>query len=345
MIHIDGSYGEGGGQILRSALALSIITGRPFVIDNIRAGRKKPGLRPQHRACVKAAAAISGAEVKGAEIGSLRLQFSPGSPRSGTFRFEVGTAGATGLVLQTVYLPLSLARNASRVRITGGTHVPMAPCYHYLSLVFTPMISLMGLDLKVNLIRWGFYPVGGGEIEAKINPVKELRPLWLLEDFRPSRIEALSVVAESLPKHISKRQALRLQRGLEALGIDHQVRSLRVKSSGPGTMVFVLAESESSRAGFTAIGIKGKPAEVVAEEALGALTIFLETGAPVDEHLADQLILPAALAAGETRYRTSRITRHLLTNLWVIRHFLEIDFEIHGREGTPGEIVIRGGLT
>ncbi|WP_456431540.1 RNA 3'-terminal phosphate cyclase [Thermosulfuriphilus sp.] len=342
MIHIDGSYGEGGGQILRSALALSIITGKAFFIKNIRARRKNPGLRPQHRACVKAAVAISEAKVQGAQIGSQKLFFSPQKIKGGRYRFEITSAGSTGLVFQTLYLPLLLADRPSRITITGGTHVPMAPCYHYLALVFAPFVRQINLSLDLELIRWGFYPSGGGEIQVDIFPSSSIIPFCWTEDFYPQKLWALSVVSDKLPDHISKRQALRLARRLEALKVPHEIQTLRVKSQEPGTVVFLLAQSKGTQAGFTAVGLKGKPAEVVADEAVDSLNTFLNTRAPIDEHLADQIVLPASLAKGESRYRVSRISQHLLTNLWVVKHFLEIDFEIQGQEGKSGEIIIRG---
>ena len=342
MLVIDGSYGEGGGQILRTALTLSILTRTPFRLINIRAGRPKPGLRPQHLTCVKAAARLCKAEVSGAEKGSTEILFSPGSPRAGAYTFDIGTAGATGLLFQTLLLPLAVS-GGGRLILRGGTHVPMSPCFHYLAEVYLPVLSAMGLSARLKIRRYGFYPVGGGEILAEIEPFKALLGLTLEPPLAPETTYVLSVVSSDLPDHIRRRQALRAERLLREVGLSYEVRLERVKSPSSGTLVGIWGREGIKRLGYFALGAKGKPAEKVAEEAVRPYLEVLNARASVDEHLADQILLPAALASGKTFYVTSKITPHLLTNAWVIRQFLpKVKIEIRGQEGQPGEIIIAG---
>ena len=342
MLVLDGSYGEGGGQILRTALTLSLLTGRPFRLINIRAGRPRPGLRPQHLACVRGAARLAGAEVEGDGRGSLEITFRPGRPRPGAYTLDIGTAGATGLLFQTLYLPLSAA-GGGRLILRGGTHVPHSPCFHYLSEVFWPVAEAMGLSGTLRIRRYGFYPAGGGEILAELEPVKALVGVTLAPPFRPRLTRVLSVTSRDLPAHIRRRQARRAEKLLEEAGIRGEVMIEAVESPSPGTFVGVWGLEETKRLGHFALGARGKPAERVAEEAVEPYLEDMERKASVDEHLADQILLPAALATGKTRFRTPRVTGHLLTNAWVISRFLpEAGIEIHGEEGHPGEVEVFG---
>ncbi len=339
MLRLDGAYGEGGGQILRSALTLSLLTGQAFELVNIRAKRPKPGLRPQHLTCVKAAQTISGAKVVGAEKGSLYLRFEPGPVKAGSYFFDVGTAGATGLVFQTVGLPLALAGGGHLV-LKGGTHVPYAPCYHYLAEVYGPVLKPLGYHFSFTLRRYGFYPAGGGEVEVTISPKTQGTSLILKGPYQTKEVMVLSVVSEDLPAHILTRQAQRAEEILAARGFSPKVQTERPRSSSPGTVVFLLLAEGQKRAGFFALGKKGKPAEKVAEEAVSAFLAFWESGAAVDPYLADQLLLPLAIEGKPFRFTASRLTRHFFTNLWVIKQFLPAFApQVKGKEGASGEVV------
>ncbi len=342
MLILDGSYGEGGGQILRTALTLSLLTGKAFHLVNIRAGRPRPGLRPQHLACVKGAARVGQAEVQGAGKGSRELIFRPGRLRGGAYTLDIGTAGATGLLFQTLYLPLARA-GGGRLILRGGTHVPASPCFHYLERVFWPVVCAMGLSGELHLRRYGFYPAGGGEIRADIAPVRGLSGLDLRAPLTDPSPVVLSVITADLPAHIRERQARRAESLLRARGLSPVLETATVKASSPGTFVGVVGRGETARAGGFALGARGKPAERVAEEALRPYLEVMDAEAAVDEYLADQVLLPAALASGKTVLRTPRLTRHLLTNAWVIERFLpEVRIEIRGEEGKSGEVEIQG---
>jgi len=349
MVVIDGSAGEGGGQVLRTALTLSVLTGQPVEIDNIRAGRPKPGLRPQHLTGVRAAAAICGAEVEGAELDSRSLRFAPRGPaRPGQYTFDVaqiagqGSAGAVGLVLQTMLLPLALANGTSRLTLRGGTHVPWAPSVDYLKEVFLPAVARMGIRAGIELVAWGFYPVGGGEVRMRIEGRSgPLAPLHLTERGPLRRVWGYGVAA-NLPSHIPQRIANRAHNVLRGAGLPADVQARRVRSAGPGAAIFLFAEYEGISAGFAAYGRKGLPSDKVAQAACDELLAHHRSGAPVGPHLADQLVLPAALAQGTTIFVTSAVTDHLLTNLSVVQAFLPIEARVEGEKGAPGKITIQG---
>jgi RNA 3'-terminal phosphate cyclase (ATP) len=345
MIEIDGSLGEGGGQILRSALSLSILTQQPFRIENIRAGRLKPGLRPQHLKAVDAAAAISQAELDGAAIGSSHLVFKPRKIKTGRYKFDIGTAGSTSLVLQTIFLPLSMASSASSVIISGGTHVAWAPCFHYLDLQWLHHMKLSGFDAKIGIEYAGFYPQGGGRIDAIIRPTREVKPLVLHERGELKAIQGISAVA-NLDSSIAKRQKVQALRRLQGRYPLAHIKTLRLPSHTKGTLLLLLAEFEAvppnqpGRACFYSLGELGKPAERVADEAVDALDAFLAADGVVDQYLADQLLLPLTFANGPSRIHTSRITEHLLTNAHVITAFTKTSINIQGDSGSPGSVDI-----
>ncbi len=338
MLRLDGAFGEGGGQILRSALTLSLVTGKPFELINIRARRPQPGLRPQHLTCVKAAQKISRAKVTGAHKGSLSLRFEPQKIQPGHYVFDIGTAGAVSLVFQTVAIPLALAGGGSLL-LKGGTHVPYAPCYHYLAYVYTPMLSLLGYSFSLSLLRYGFYPVGGGEIKAQIKTKGKGTPLILTEPYTKKDVEIFSIVSKDLPHHICLRQARRAEALLSRKGFSFKTKLEKVSAPSPGTLVFLLLAEGVKRAGFFSLGRKGKPAEKVAEEACAELLAFYETGAALDPYLSDQILLPLAVEQVSFCFTSSCLTRHFFTNLWVIQKFLP-DFRplVEGREGTPGKV-------
>lgn len=327
---IDGSYGEGGGQILRTALALAAITGRAIRIEKIRARRKNPGLAAQHLTAVRAIAAVCQAQVTGDELGSQTLTFVPGGlPQPGDYVFDVaearegGSAGATTLVLQTILLPLILASGDSTVVIRGGTHVAWSPPFDYACHVWLPVLARMGLEATLDLMRWGWYPVGQGQVRATIQGLGsdlKLSPLTLVERGELRRVSGRAVAA-NLPAHIPQRMADRARSLLAATGVKAHIEPLRVRAACAGAGIFLTAEYEHVRAGFNALGTKGKPSEVVAEEAVTALLAHRDSGAALDEHLADQLVLPLALAGGESSFTVEQVSRHLTTNAWVVEQF------------------------
>jgi RNA 3'-terminal phosphate cyclase (ATP) len=341
MVTLDGSMGEGGGQIMRSALTLSLLTGQPFAIHHIRSARSNPGLRPQHLAAVSAAARISGAQVEGDRVGSQQLTFAPAAIQPGNYHFDIGTAGATSLVLQTVLLPLALAEKASQLTIAGGTHVPWSPCFHYLAWHWRPLLVSLGIPFDLSLLRAGFYPQGGGEIAVVIPG--GARPLAMTRTTRGAlqSIRGLSAVA-NLTLEIAERQRAQTLRRLHTLvpqvAAEILIESLPAWSRG--TVLLLLAEFEQSQACFAALGERGKPAERVADEAVDGLASFLQSDGAIDPWLADQLLLPLALAREPSQIRTSTVTQHLLTNAAVIRQFLPVAIELDGPLGRSATVTI-----
>jgi RNA 3'-terminal phosphate cyclase (ATP) len=336
MIVIDGSYGEGGGQVLRTSLTLAMLTGTTVQIEHIRAGRPKPGLAAQHLTAVRAAEAICDATVSGDEIGSLFLRFQPGSaPCAGNYTFDVaqvrgsGSAGAVSLVFQTVLLPLAFATGPSQLTLRGGTHVPWSPPFHYLTQVYLPTLERLDIDAQLELKQWGFYPAGGGEIIAHIKGgTPHMPPLSLTERGALRRVWGKAVVS-NLPSHIPQRMANRARNILAREGFKSDLEAQRIRAKGPGAGIFLLMEYEDgTRAGFTAYGRKGLPAENVAEAASQELLGYHRGSAPVDMHLADQLIVPLAVAKGVSAFTTCRVTEHLRTNMWVVEQFAQARFEL-----------------
>jgi RNA 3'-terminal phosphate cyclase (ATP) len=339
-IELDGSFGEGGGQILRSALALSLVTGRPFHLRKVRARRPKPGLHPQHLMCVRAAACISGAAVRGDRLGSTELVFEPGEVVPGDYHFAIGTAGATGLVLQTLYLPLALRGAApSHLVIEGGTHVTASPCFQFLDVTWRRYLALMGLQVRLSMRLPGFYPRGSGALEAWVEPSPQLRGLELSERGAVTRVSGFSAVA-GLPEHIAQRQARQARRRLEQTGVSVDIRE-ETWQNGPGSVLGLVVETPPVPALFFGLGERGKPAERVADEAADQVLAYLEAApAAVDPHSADQVVLPLTLAEGPSRYAVTEVTRHLCTNIEVIRRFTERDIICDGDEGEPGVVRI-----
>ncbi|MBI2877736.1 MAG: RNA 3'-phosphate cyclase [Candidatus Tectomicrobia bacterium] len=342
-LKIDGSYGEGGGQILRTALALSVILRQPVEIANIRARRKRPGLRPQHLAGVRALAEVSQAEVWGDGLGSSFLSFSPGQIRSGAYTFDVAeetrSAGAVSLLFQALALPLAYGSGPSEVRLRGGTHVSWSPPFHYLTEVLLPTLARAGYRADLWLQNWGWYPVGGGVVDLRVEPLNGLQPLTRWKRGALQAIQGLSA-ASNLPVHVAERQARRAKERLLARGLPVEIQIIPAPSPGQGSFLFLVALSEGGMGGFSALGARGKRAEAVADEAVDALIQYLDSGCALDEHLADQLIPFLALAPGDSGFTTSRISQHLLTNLWVVRQFLPVEFTVEGEEGSPGAVKV-----
>jgi RNA 3'-terminal phosphate cyclase (ATP) len=325
MLTIDGSAGEGGGQILRTALALSTVTGKPFRIEKIRAARPKPGLLRQHLTAVKPAAKISGATIAGAELGSAAVSFSPGPVAAGEFAFAVGTAGSTTLVLQTV-LPALLTANApSKLVLEGGTHNPMAPPFDFLAKSFLPLINRMGPMVTAQLERPGFYPAGGGRFHINVVPAQRLMPLEIMERGATRRISARAVVA-NLSRSIGERE-VRLVGRLLSLPEDSLVVEEIRGALGPGNAVMVEIETEHHTEVFTAFGELNVRAEGVANEVAQDARTFIASGVAVGRYLADQLLVPMALA-GAGGFRTGPLSRHTTTNLEVVRQFLEVKIDL-----------------
>lgn len=323
MIVLDGSIGEGGGQILRSALALSAATGQSFKIERIRAGRGKPGLLRQHLTAVNAAAQICGGSVEGAELRSQTLVFTPGSLRPGEHAFAIGSAGSANLVLQTVLPPLLRASGPSVVTVSGGTHNPSSPPWHFLARCYLPLLGRMGAGLTGSLSRWGFYPAGGGELRVEVAPCLALAPLELLTRGEIQGWAATAVVAGNVPEHVGVRELAELRRRMD---LPREAgRVLKVDSHGPGNCLMLEARCEGLTELFVGFGERGVAAEEVAARVAAQAIAWRDGGHPVGEHLADQLLLPMALAGGGG-FLTSEPTEHTRTNVAVIERFLPVRF-------------------
>lgn len=318
MITIDGSHGEGGGQILRSSLTLSITSGKPFRIHNIRANRKRPGLLRQHLTAVRAAAAISGARVEGDELGSRTLTFEPGPVLPGEHFFSIGSAGSANLVLQTVLLPLARAPEPSEIIVEGGTHNPMAPPFDFLEKSYLPLLARMGVRTEASLERMGFVPTGGGRVRVRVHP-GTLGRLELEDPGRLIRRRAVATVA-SLPTHISRRELDVLR---DRLGLRHGEEVERViEGQGPGNVLHLELEHQHVTLVFTSFGERGLPAEKVAMRLVNEVRRFTRAKVAVDEHLADQLLLPMAFGRGGS-FTSLEPTLHARTHAEIIALFLE----------------------
>lgn len=329
LIELDGAVGEGGGQILRSALTLSMCTGRPMRIKNIRAKRKKPGLMRQHLTAVQAAQAISGADVQGATVGSAELSFTPGAIRGGDYCFNIGTAGSCTLVLQTILPALLMANEDSRITLTGGTHNAMSPPFHFLQKAFVPLLARMGANVELQLNRFGFYPAGGGEITVAIKAGGTLMPLHL-----EARGERLNAYAESffagLPAHIAERELSVVKRRLA--WNDEQLFMREINhNQGPGNALLITLEYEHVTEVFTGFGERGVSAETVAKRAAERARQYLAGEATVSHYLADQLLLPMALAGGGS-FTATEWSQHAATNAEVIQRFLPVLIETRKME-------------
>ena len=331
---LDGSEGEGGGQILRTALSLSLATGRPFEVTRIRANRKQPGLRPQHLACVRGAEAVGGS-AEGASVGSNALAFTPAAARAGDYLFEVGSAGSTSLLLQCLFFPLALAGGGT-LTLRGGTHVSNSPTYNYLAWIWGPTMAAFGLGMDLQLRDAGFYPEGGGEVQARVARPTEAPTRVELPSRGTLRDVHVTSMVGGLPFHVAERQAKAAAQVLRESGIHCETEKLPLSvTRSVGTTVFVRAQFENTAAGFSALGERGRPAEAVGREAAEQLTAFMATGGALDEHLADQILVPAGLlAAGrlgapaETRFTTAAVTGHLTTNAGVLERFLPVRIDV-----------------
>ncbi|HKO44201.1 MAG TPA: RNA 3'-terminal phosphate cyclase [Pyrinomonadaceae bacterium] len=322
MLTLDGSFGEGGGQIIRTSLALSLVTGKPFHVERVRARREKSGLRQQHLTAVNAAASVGNATVEGAAVGSKEFIFTPGVITPGEYVFNIGTAGSSTLVLQTVLPPLMIAGGPSIVRIEGGTHNVHAPPYDFVERTFLPLIRQIGPRVDIELERYGFYPPGGGRFTVLIEPAVEFHRLDLLErgPIQARRARALVV---NLPASMAERELLVIK---EKMGLNDDELHAEVSDNAisRGTAAMVEIETADVTELFSRIGERGVRAEVIAEKAADEAIAYLEAPAPVGEHLADQLLIPLALAKGGS-FTTGILSLHTQTNIEVIQKFLNVD--------------------
>ncbi len=322
MIKIDGSVGEGGGQILRSSLALSLVTGKPFCMEKIRAGREKPGLLRQHLTAVNAAAEVSQAHVEGNSIGSKILSFVPGEISAGSYHWAVGTAGSATLVLQTVLPCLLTAGRRSDLTLEGGTHNPYAPPFDFLAHAFLPIVNRMGPKVRCLLERPGFYPAGGGKFSIIIEPAPKLSRIDLMERGEIIQRRAVGIVSQIPPKIAETEIAFlkeKLGWGSECFGVE-----ANGDSRGPGNILICRIDSRNITEVFTGFGQRGTPANQVASVLCDEVREYLSSEAPVGRYLADQLMIPMALAGGG-KFRTLPLTRHSQTNMEVIRKFLNVE--------------------
>jgi len=329
MLTIDGSQGEGGGQVLRSSLALSLVTGTPIKLSNIRAGRKRPGLMRQHLTAVQAAAEVGNAKTKGAEIGSQELTFEPAGIEGGQYRFSVGTAGSATLVMQTVLPALMLAEAPSTLILEGGTHNPMAPPFDFLQESFLPLVNRMGPHVEATLERHGFYPAGGGRFSVSIQPAKQLAGLTIMEpgDLKQKRVRAL---VSNLPAHIARRECDTIARKSGWKESCFNVEQI-TDAIGPGNVVLVELQFEHVTEVFAGFGQKGVKAEYVASRVWSEVRSYLKSGVPIGPHLADQLLLPLGVAASQGRqsqFRTTTLTGHSTTHIDILQKFLEVEIRV-----------------
>ena len=338
-IEIDGSQGEGGGQVLRTCLALSLITGKAFHLRKIRAGRAKPGLQAQHLMSVQAAARIGSAFVRGASLQSVDLVFEPGPVYPGKYHFKIGTAGATSLVLHTVYLPLALAGGESDVTIEGGTHVKASPCFHFLERSWARYLQTLGVSVELRLERVGFYPRGGGAIQARIAAAPHVQP-WRGATTLTTNKAVIVTLSAGLPPHVADRMSQLAAQRLRDWDFETETRH-ETWPGGPGCMIGIELSTVPAPTFLFALGERGKPAEAVAREAIDQVACYLKPDPlGIDEHSADQLLLPLALADGPSEFRVAAISSHLLTNIEVIRHFLDRNIECDGVEGKAGSVKV-----
>ncbi|MCM8534351.1 MAG: RNA 3'-terminal phosphate cyclase [Lentisphaeraceae bacterium] len=321
-VYIDGSMGEGGGQVLRSSLALSLITGKSLEMKNIRAGRKKPGLLRQHLTCIKAAKEICEATTSGDSLRSMELTLAPDKVKAGDYHFSVGSAGSAILVLQTILPPLILAEGKSTIVLEGGTHNPMAPPFHFLEKCFIPLLNKMGAKVSMNLESWGFYPAGGGRFTVEIEPTTKLRPLEVL-DRGELLAKELNVISANIPAEIIQKEVEILK---DKLNWDKINEVSKVNSPGPGNIIMTELKFKNSTELISEIGSKGTRAQIVANKLIRKVNKFLTQEAPVGEYLADQLLLPFALAEAGSFWCTT-ISSHTHTNIEVIKKFLDVHIE------------------
>ncbi len=349
IIEIDGSILEGGGQILRTALALSALTGRPVRIYNIRAKRSNPGLQAQHLTGVKAIAEICSAKVEGAYKGSMELIFIPGKIRGGRFRFDIGTAGSISLVIQAILPVLVFAPEKAEVDITGGTDVRWSPPIDYVRYIMLPVLSKLGVKAEVIVFRRGHYPRGGGHVRLIVYPVDKLSNIVDVKRGEVREIRGRSHCVK-LPKHVAERQAKAAEEYLRSRGLRVPINIEleyyppdRDPHLGPGSGIVLWALTDREEIiGADALGEKGKPAEIVGREAAEKLLSELESKMAFDSHMGDMLIPYIALAEGRSRIGVSKLTLHTITNIYIVERILQVKFKVDGEQDKPGIIEVNG---
>jgi RNA 3'-terminal phosphate cyclase (ATP) len=342
-VELDGSRGEGGGQILRSALTLSLLTGRSFRMKKIRANRPKPGLRPQHLKAVEAASLLGHAQVTGAEVGARELTFEPDEYAPRDLDVDIGTAGSTGLILQTLHLPLAMrATRPVSLVLSGGTFNPMAPPFSFLEATWRRFLAAFGMPLDLAMPAAGFYPRGGGKLEARIAPAS---PKSYVQSTRGPLIKLRGVAGVSnLADNIAERMQKRASARLAGKGLDCEIDLVRWPGPGQGAAISLIAEHEDTvPAAFVGLGERGRPSEAVADEAVDQFLAFEAVAdAAVDPHSADQILLPLAFSPGRSEFTVSEVTEHLRTNVHTIRAFLDrsITIDEPNDEHPPAKVVI-----
>ncbi len=348
MIEIDGSHGEGGGQILRTSVALSALTMKPVRITKIRAGRSKPGLMMQHIAGIDLLARIVDAEVKGLEVGSADVTFEPANRRGGQFSYDVGTAGALSLVLQAVLPAAALSDGPLELELRGGTDVSWSPPIDYISNVLVHHLKMVGLKVEIVQVRRGHYPRGGGLVKCRTQPSGQLKPITLIEFGSLQEIQGVSHCVR-LPGHVATRQAAAAKavlrrKGMEIVSvIEESYPADKDAHLGPGSGIVLWATSETgARLGADSLGEKGKPAEAVGTEAAEQLLSSLSTGMAFDAHLSDMLVPYLGLASGMSKIGVAQVSSHLLTNIWVAERILGCRAEVQGQSGDRGVLTVEG---
>jgi RNA 3'-terminal phosphate cyclase (ATP) len=349
MVEIDGSMLEGGGQILRTSVALAALTGKPARIYNVRAKRNPPGLRFQHLTAIRSVAVIADAEVEGLKVGSMEIRIFPKSLKGGRFSFDIGTAGSITLILQALTPVAAYAPKPLEVEVKGGTNTKWSPPFEYVSMVLLPTLRRMGFEGEIQLIRRGFYPEGGGIVEGKFNPVRKLNPIDFTSQAKVKRIRGLAYSCR-LPKHINERMISAAKKLLEASGynnLDFTYETLQQNnpacSPSPGCGIILIAELENGLLmASDSLGEKGKPAEKVGLEAAEKLISQLKSEASVDVHLADQLVVWMSLADGVSKILAAKLSLHALTAIEVCKSFLGADFEVEGKLGEKTMITCHG---
>lgn len=348
MLEIDGSHGEGGGQIIRTSVSLSALTMQPVKIFNIRAGRPNPGLRRQHIAGIELVGRLVGAQIKGLEVGSSEVEFLPRKRQGGRFSYDIGTAGSISLVLQAVLPPAMLAPEPVTFHLRGGTDVSWSPPLDYLREVFAFMLKRMGTSIEILQKRRGHYPKGGGEVVCSINPLQEMKPLELLRFGELNEVKGISHCVR-LPPHVAERQAVSAQQVLQ----DQSIMPVSITTEtyprgkdphlGPGSGIVLWAESkEGVRIGADSLGKKGLPAEKVGANVANYLSEELSTGMAIDSHLSDMLVPYLVIATGKSKIGISKVTSHLKTNIWVAKRVLGANISLEEPIGTPGILSVLG---
>ncbi|MHA2179656.1 MAG: RNA 3'-terminal phosphate cyclase [Candidatus Thorarchaeota archaeon] len=348
MIEIDGSYGEGGGQILRTAVSLSALTMKPIRITNIRAGRPKPGLKRQHIAGIELTGMLVDATIRGLDLGSTAVEFVPRERQSGSFNYDVGTAGSISLVLQAVLPPAVLSSESVVLHLRGGTDVKWSPPVDYMTNVFVPTLERMGPRIKIDQKRRGHYPRGGGMVSCEINPTREIGSIDLVSFGQLRSVRGISHCVR-LPGHIATRQSssakdlIRKELGIEADIIHESYQKSDDPHLGPGSGIVIWAEDDHGVImGSDMLGERGKSAEIVGSSAATQLVREVSSGMAIDSHLCDMLIPYMAVASGTGKIGISNITSHLTTNIWTTEQIMKSQFDLQKKSDNSGILTVKG---